>query len=87
MKPIRVGLVADPAKPTEVARRFGHRTAARGEDRQAWDLDVVSEPFTVACEDVDTVLSRFTDHADDHHWDVVVGLTGCCSATMKAATS
>lgn len=29
----------------------------------------------VACEDVDTALSRLTEHADEHRWDLVVGLT------------
>jgi hypothetical protein len=74
MHPVQVGLVADPAKPTVVARRMGD-AQPRGEDRQAWDIEVVSEPFTVACEDVDIVLSRLTKHADEHQWDVVVGLT------------
>ncbi|WP_051548620.1 hypothetical protein [Nocardioides sp. URHA0032] len=36
---------------------------------------MVSEPFTVACEDVGTVLSRLTDRGQERHWDVVVGLT------------
>lgn len=65
---LHVGLVADPAKPTEVARGIE-------DENRPWDLDVVSEPFTVACEDVDTVLSRLSGHADDHGWDLVVGLT------------
>lgn len=68
MPPLHVGLVADPAKPTEVARQMD-------DDGRPWDLDVVSEPFTLACEDVDTVLSRLSGHADDHGWDLVVGLT------------
>jgi hypothetical protein len=76
MNPVRVGLVADPAKPTDVARRFGDRDApGRPEDRQSWDVEVVSEPFTVACEDVQTAMSRLTEHGDEHQWDVVVGLT------------
>ena len=74
MKPLQVGLVADPAKPTQIARQFGDLHPSDGEDRD-WDLEVVSEPFTVACEDVDTALSRLTDHAHEHQWDVVVGLT------------
>ena len=72
MQPVHVGLVADPAKPTEIARRFGELD---GEDRQAWDIEVVSEPFTAACEDVDTALSRLGARADERHWDLVVGLT------------
>lgn len=75
MEPVRVGLVADPAKPTEIARRMGDRGAPDGEDRQAWDIEVVSEPFTLACEDVETALSRLTGHAEHHQWDLVVGLT------------
>ena len=75
MQPVQVGLVADPAKPTDIARRFGDLDAPNGGDRSAWDIDVVSEPFTVASEDVHTALSRLSDHADEHSWDVVVGLT------------
>src|SRR4051812_5493669 len=75
MKPVRVGLVADPAKPTDIARRIGDLEAPGGDRRQVWDVEVVSEPFTVACEDVDMALSRLTDHADERQWDLVVGLT------------
>jgi hypothetical protein len=75
MEHVHVGLVADPAKPTDIARRFGALHAPDGEARHAWDVDVVSEPFTVACEDVQTALSRLTDHGDEHRWDLVVGLT------------
>ena len=75
MQPVHVGLVADPAKPTEIARRFGDLDPPDGGDRQAWDIDVVSEPFTVACEDVDSALSRLGDRADECQWDLVVGLT------------
>ena len=75
MKPVQVGLVADPAKPTDVARRFGDLHARNGRDRRSWNVEVVSEPFTVACEDVDTALSRLTERGHDHQWDMVVGLT------------
>jgi hypothetical protein len=75
MQPVHVGVVADPAKPTEIARRFGDLDPSDGGDRQAWDIEVVSEPFTVACEDVDTALSRLGDRADKCQWDLVVGLT------------
>ncbi|MGW0229599.1 hypothetical protein ACWDWO_14905 [Actinopolymorpha singaporensis] len=75
MKAMRVGLVADPAKPTQIARRFGDLHPSEGEDRRDWALEVVSEPFTVACEDVDTALSRLNDQAHEHQWDAVVGLT------------
>ncbi|MFL6106530.1 MAG: hypothetical protein ACJ72L_06175 [Marmoricola sp.] len=36
---------------------------------------MVSEPFTLACEDLDTALSRLTEHARERQWDLVVGLT------------
>jgi hypothetical protein len=75
MTPIHVGLVADPAKPTVIARRMGDLEALGGLDHGALDLEVVSEPFTVGSEDVGTALARLTDHAHQHHWDVVVGLT------------
>lgn len=74
VKPLQIGLVADPAKPTQIARRFGDLHRSDGADRH-WELQVVSEPFTLACEDVDTALSRLTDHAHQHQWDVVVGVT------------
>jgi hypothetical protein len=75
MQRVRVGLVADPAKPTEIARSFSDLGPPDGEDRQAWDVEVVSEPFTVGYEDVDTALSRLGDRAGERQWDVVVGLT------------
>lgn len=75
MESVHVGLVADPAEPTDVARRFRDRQAPGGDDEDAWDVEVISEPFTVACEDVETALSRLTDHGDGHQWDVVIGLT------------
>ena len=74
MNPLRVGLVADPAKPTVLARRFSDQPAD-GEDRSGWDLEVLSEPFTRACEDAGTALSRLADHGRDRNWDLVVGLT------------
>ena len=63
-----VGLVADPASPTEIARRMSGRA-------DAWDLEVVSEPFTMGSEDVDTAVARLREHARHHEWDLVVGLT------------
>ncbi len=75
MQPIHVGLVADPAKPAEIARRIGDLEPPDGGDRRGWDVEVVSEPFTVASEDVDNALSRLKDHAQEHEWDLVVGLT------------
>jgi hypothetical protein len=75
MKPLHVGLVADPAKPTHIARRLGDLSPPGGDDRRDWDVEVRSEPFTLACEDVETALARLTDRAEERHWDVVVGLT------------
>ena len=75
MKPIHVGLVADPASPTKVARRMSDLDPPDGEDHDAWDIEVVSEPFTTGCEDVDTAVARLGDQARQHEWDLVVGLT------------
>jgi hypothetical protein len=75
MKPIHVGLVADPASPTEIAHRVSDLDPPGGEDRGAWDIEVVSEPFTTGCEDVDTAVARLGDEARQHEWDLVVGLT------------
>src|SRR4051812_11399555 len=75
MKPIHVGLVADPAAPTQIARRMSDLEPPDGEDRAAWDIELVSEPFTVGSEDVDTAVARLGDHARRHEWDLVVGLT------------
>jgi hypothetical protein len=75
MDPVHVGLIADPAKPTEVARQFGDLQVSDGEGRHGWDIEVVSEPFTVASEDVHTALSRLAGQAHEHQWDLVVGLT------------
>src|SRR4051794_4979056 len=75
MTPIHVGLVADPASPTAIARRMGDLSPPSGEDRHDWEIEVVSEPFTTGCEDVDTALARLGEHARQHEWNVVVGLT------------
>ena len=75
MKVVKVGLVADPASPTEIARRMSDLDSPGGEDRDTWDIEVVSEPFTLGCEDIDTALERLTEQAQQHHWDLVVGLT------------
>ena len=74
MKPIRVGLVADPAAPTEDRPR-NDRPRRSPEGSRAWDIALVSEPFTTGSEDVDTAMSRLQDHAREQHWDLVVGLT------------
>jgi len=74
MKPTKVGLVADPAAPTEVAGRMGELRPQHG-DGAGWDVELVSQSFTVDCEDIDTAVRRLRDHADQHDWDLVVGLT------------
>jgi hypothetical protein len=75
MKPIHLGLVADPAAPTEMAHRLSDLDPPDGDDDIAWVIEVVSEPFTTGSEDVDTALERLTDEARRHEWDLVVGLT------------
>jgi hypothetical protein len=75
MEPIHVGLLADPASPTEIARRLTDLHPPDGGRRDAWDIKVVSEPFTIGCEDVDTALKRLGDAARQQEWDLVVGLT------------
>lgn len=75
MKPIRIGLVADPASPTQMAYRISDVGPPGGEDADAWDIEVVSEPFTTGSEDVDTALGRLAEEARRHEWDLVVGLT------------
>jgi hypothetical protein len=63
MEPIHVGLVVDPAAPTKIARRMSNLHPPGGEDADAWDIQVVSQPFTTGCEDVDTAVERLGDHA------------------------
>ncbi|HKU09857.1 MAG TPA: hypothetical protein VJQ61_01310 [Sinomonas sp.] len=74
MNPVHVGLLADPASPTDVARRISD-LQPRGEDRDAWDIEIVSESFTTDCEDVNTALGRLRDQARQHDWDLLIGLT------------
>lgn len=73
MTTIRVGLVADPAAPTVIARRMSDLGPADGGD--TWDITVVSEPFTTGSEDVQTAVDRLQDRARQQYWDLVVGLT------------
>jgi len=75
MKLINVGLVADPAKPTEIARRIRDLDPPGGEGRDAWDIEVVSEPFTMGSEDVDTAVARLQEQGRQREWDLVIGLT------------
>jgi hypothetical protein len=75
MDPIHVGLVADPESPTKIARRMSDLDPPDGADRTAWEIKVVSEPFTMGSEDVDTAVARLQDRARQQQWDLVVGLT------------
>ncbi len=75
MKPLQIGLVADPASPTEIAGRMGDLDPPDREDRGTWDVEVLSEPFTTGSEDVDTAVGRLQDQARQHEWDLVIGLT------------
>ena len=73
MQLIRVGIVADPAAPTDIARGMTDLSPSDGID--AWDITVVSEPFTTGSEDVETAVARLQEQARHRNWDVVVGLT------------
>lgn len=73
MEPIRIGLVADPAAPTEIARGMTDLCPLGASG--AWHITVVSEPFTTGSEDVDTAMQRLREHARQREWDLVVGLT------------
>jgi hypothetical protein len=75
MKTVHVGLVADPASPTKIAWRMSDLESPGGDDRDYWDIEVLSEPFTTGSEDVGIALARLRDHARQHEWDLVVGLT------------
>ncbi|MFJ4284332.1 hypothetical protein ACIPY0_01640 [Paenarthrobacter nicotinovorans] len=75
MKPLQVGLMADPAAPTQLAHRLCDLKPPGGKGHPEWNIEVVSEPFSTGSEDVDTALARLRDHARDHEWDVVIGLT------------
>ncbi len=67
--------MADPASPTVIARRLGDLEPPAGEGVNPWDIEVVSEPFTIGSEDVETAVSRLSDRARHHEWDLVAGLT------------
>lgn len=70
-----MGLVADPASPTEVARRMTDLVPPGGEDRGVWDIELLSEPFTLGSEDVDTALARLRALRNRSRWDLVIGVT------------
>lgn len=75
MDPIRVGLVADPASPTNIARRMTDLAPAAGSPPAEWDVEFVSEPFTLGSEDVDVALARLHARAEAHRWELVIGVT------------
>lgn len=64
MEPIRVGLVADPASPTVVARRMTDLTPPVAAQADGWIVELLSEPFTLGSEDVDVALERLRAHAE-----------------------
>ncbi|KAA9111728.1 hypothetical protein F6B43_07465 [Microbacterium rhizomatis] len=70
-----MGLVADPASPTHVARRMTDLAPPGGDDRQGWDIQLVSEPFTLGSEDIDTALRRLRSLGITSEWDLVIGVT------------
>ena len=73
MEPIRVGLMADPAAPTVIARAMTDLRPLDGS--HAWDIAIVSEPFTTGSEDIETAVGRLQEQARQRNWDLVVGLT------------
>jgi hypothetical protein len=73
MEPIHVGLVADPAAPTKIAQGMADMSPLDGS--LAWDITVVSEPFTTGSEDVGFAVDRLQDQARQRDWDLVIGLT------------
>src|SRR4051794_19140602 len=73
MEAIRIGLVADPAAPTEIARGMTDLRPPDGGD--AWAITVVSEPFTTGSEEVGAAVDRLEDLNRHRDWDLVVGLT------------
>jgi hypothetical protein len=75
MEPIRVGLVADPASPTAVARRMTDLSPPVATEADGWIVELVSEPFTLGSEDVDVALERLRAYAEQNRWDLVVGVT------------
>jgi hypothetical protein len=70
---IRVGLMADPAAPTVIAREMTDLRPLDGSP--AWDITIVSQPFTTGSEDVETAMRRLREQARRRNWDLVVGLT------------
>ncbi|MCI1019523.1 hypothetical protein HWD99_12880 [Microbacterium sp. C5A9] len=70
-----MGLVADPASPTAVARRITDLTPPLADGAGSWIVELVSEPFTLGSEHVDVALDRLRVHATQKRWDLVIGVT------------
>jgi hypothetical protein len=72
-----IGLLADPAAPTRLARRLAETLPVRVTDADGSraTVEVVSEPFTTGTEDAPTLLHRIEDKVEERHWDIAVGLT------------
>lgn len=70
-----MGLVADPASPTAVARRMTDLVPPDGQARDGWDIQLLSEPFTLGSEDVDTALARLRTQGSKQQWELVIGVT------------
>lgn len=67
--------MADPASPTEIARRMTDLAPSAGAEPDGWRVEFVSEPFTLGSEDVDIALARLRTRAEAHQWDLVIGVT------------
>ncbi|MET7552089.1 hypothetical protein [Streptomyces sp. NPDC005078] len=74
-----VALLADPDAPTEIAQRMARvlpdRLADRSGQGRRFDVEVVSEPFTVGAEDPPALMHRITDRGSEGSWDIIVALT------------
>lgn len=56
MASLRIGLMADPGAPTEIARELTDLGSA--DDVDLWDITMVSEPFTTGSDEVRTATER-----------------------------
>lgn len=74
-----VALLADPDAPTEIAQGMARTLPDRLADRwgkgRRFDVEVVSEPFTVGTEEPHTLMRRIMDRGSAERWDIVVALT------------
>lgn len=67
--------MADPASPTDITRRMTDLAPFADAGGGAWNVEFVSEPFTLGSEEVDIALARLQARAEAHQWDVVIGVT------------